>query len=59
MYPIFYSQVAIDSIDTPDLRNFLNSLGLFITKLNDKLVFPDQIPTVKEIADENGIMEGK
>jgi len=59
MYPIFYSQVASDCIDTPDLRNILNSLGLFVTKLNEKLVFPDQIPIVKEIVDENGIMEGK
>ena len=58
MYPIEYGRIIGYSVQTEDIKENVKWLSFFLKKLNEKLVFPDQIPTVIEVESELYVNEG-
>ena len=58
MYPLEFKKIINGSAQTDDVREDIKILNLFFTKLNEKLIFPDQVPNIFEVDNETGLFEG-
>lgn len=59
MYPILYGQLINDSTETAEIQENIKTLNRLITKLNEKVIFPEPNPHVIEVQNEMQVSDGK